>query len=121
MYSLKSVAETEISLDADVKRGLSDVEAKARLEKYGENRLKEEKEKGQLYIMHIHIVLENGVRQQLDGGQRCFQLVGCIGHKLPSLIFGYLQTIGQMVKFVTQERQFIIAAKDKLVIVIAFL
>ena len=46
MYSLKSVAETEISLDADVKRGLSDVEAKARLEKYGENRLKEEKEKG---------------------------------------------------------------------------
>jgi len=56
MYSLKSVAETEISLDADVKRGLSDAEAKARLEKYGENRLKEEKEKGlvQLFFEQLN-------------------------------------------------------------------
>ncbi len=50
MYSVKSVAETEISLDTDARCGLSDVEARARKEKYGENRLKEQKEKGVLEL-----------------------------------------------------------------------
>lgn len=45
MYSTRSVAETQTSLGVEVKQGLSAEDVQGRSEKYGENRLKEQKQK----------------------------------------------------------------------------
>lgn len=45
MFEQKRIQETVIELDSDQKRGLSESEAKQRLQKYGRNELKEERKK----------------------------------------------------------------------------
>ena len=67
----------------------------------------------------IHVVLQNGVRQQLNGSQRRFQLMGRVGDKAASLLLGGLQTLRQFVKFVAQNGQLIVAAHVDLVGVVA--
>ena len=46
MYSTKSIEQTEHILGTSLKTGLSQEQAKQRLQKYGENRLKEKKDAG---------------------------------------------------------------------------
>ena len=47
----------------------------------------------------VHLVLQDGVGQELDGGQRRFQLVRSVGDKLALLCLGFLQPVGQFVEF----------------------
>ena len=59
----------------------------------------------------IHFVLQNGIGQQLDGGQRRFQLMGSIGNKLPAALFRFFQTFGKIVEFLTEKIHFVVTAE----------
>ena len=71
--------------------------------------------------VHIHIVLQDGIRQQLDGGQGSFQLVGGIGDKPPPFLLGGVQPLGQVVDLIAQNGQLVIAAHGDLVGVVPLL
>ena len=69
--------------------------------------------------LQIHVVLQNGVRQQLNGGQGGFQLVRSIGDEPTALLLGILELFRQLVEFVSQDGQLIVASQVYLVGVVA--
>ena len=70
---------------------------------------------------HIHVVLQNGVCQELDGCQRCFQLVGSVGDEAVALLLRGLKPFRQIIKFIAQQGQLIVAANVHLVGIIPLL
>ena len=52
--------------------------------------------------------LQNRIGQQLDGGQRRFQLVRSVGNKLLPQLFGFLQPAGQLIEFAGQFGQLVL-------------
>ena len=69
--------------------------------------------------IHIHVVLQNGVGQELDGGEGGLQLMGGIGDELPPLLLGLAELIRQVIEFIAQGGQLIVAAHFDLVGVVA--
>ena len=69
----------------------------------------------------IHVVLQNGVGKQLDGGQRGLQLMGRVGYKPAALLLGGLEPVCQVVEFVAEDSQLIAAAHVYLVRIVALL
>ena len=55
----------------------------------------------------VHVVLQNGIRQQLDGGQRRFQFMRSIRNKLPPALLRGLEPLGQGVEFAGKHRQLV--------------
>ena len=53
------------------------------------------------------LVLENGVCQQPDGGQRGLQLVGGVGYEAPAHLLRGLETVSELVKLLRQQGQLV--------------
>ena len=68
-----------------------------------------------LHRVHVHVVLQNGIGEQLDGGEGRFQLVGGVGDKLTALALRGLQPLRQVVEFLPQHGQLVAAAHVHLV------
>lgn len=80
MYRTKSVAETQKSLSTNLQTGLSEKEVEKRRVQYGENRLKEQKEKGfwglfleqlndpLIYILMVAIAVSLFLKESADAG-----------------------------------------------------
>ena len=55
----------------------------------------------------VHLILQDGVGQELDRRQRRFQLMRRIGDKLPLRGLGFLQARSELVKFLGEGRKFV--------------
>ncbi|MPN00417.1 hypothetical protein SDC9_147612 [bioreactor metagenome] len=50
------------------------------------------------HIVSDAISRNQRIHQQLDGGQRGFQLMGGIGYELPSFLLGFFQSLGKIIE-----------------------
>ena len=71
--------------------------------------------------LRVHLlVLQDGVGQQADGGQRGLQLVGGVRDKAAADLLRGLETVGELVEFLGQMGQFVLARGLETVAVLPF-
>ena len=66
-------------------------------------------------------ILRKGIGKKLDGSKRCFQLMGCIGNEPMTFLLRCLQTFRQIIEFITEEGQLIVARQIDLMGIVALL
>ena len=67
----------------------------------------------------VHVVLENGIREELDGRQGRLELVGGVGDELPLCLLRGLEAVGELVELSGQAAIFIGAVHLNLVVIFA--